>query len=169
MAELPASLYFAELLEEGDAQAYAALQGMSDDLYGNIRFYDTMFGGVLIEADVTGLPDGYVPGGSAFFGFHIHETGDCSEQFMRTGDHFDKNDLEHPLHSGDLPPLLSNNGYAYMAFYDERFRLSDLLGRSVVIHDQRDDFTTQPSGDSGEKIACGVIEPSRRREQREDS
>lgn len=58
---------------------------------------------------------------------------------------------------GDLPPLLSNRGYAWTAFYDTRFGISDIVGRSLIIHENRDDFTTQPAGDSGKKIACGVI------------
>ena len=61
-------------------------------------------------------------------------------------------------YTGGLPPLLSNHGYAWMAFYDARFTISDILGRSLIIHENRDDFTTQPAGDSGTKIACGVIE-----------
>ena len=61
-------------------------------------------------------------------------------------------------YTGDLPPLLSNHGYAWMAFYDARFTVADIIGRSLIIHENRDDFTTQPAGDSGTKIACGVIE-----------
>jgi Cu-Zn family superoxide dismutase len=44
-----------------------------------------------------------------------------------------------------------------MSFYDKRFSLQDILGRSVIIHNQPDDFTTQPSGNSGAMIGCGVI------------
>ena len=61
------------------------------------------------------------------------------------------------MHTGDLPPLLNNNGYAYLSFYDNRFRLKEILGKSIIIHSRRDDFTSQPAGDSGEKIGCGVI------------
>lgn len=65
------------------------------------------------------------------------------------------------MHAGDMPSLLNNGGYAYLSFYDEHFRLEDILGRSLVIHSQRDDFTSQPAGDSGEKIGCGVIRAGR--------
>lgn len=64
----------------------------------------------------------------------------------------------HPKHAGDLPPLLSNHGYAWMPFYTTRFSVMDIIGKSIVIHNMRDDFTSQPAGDSGVKIACGVIQ-----------
>lgn len=61
---------------------------------------------------------------------------------------------------GDLPPLLANRGgYAMMIFYTDRFRPREILGRTLVIHDMPDDFRTQPSGNSGMKIACGLIFP----------
>ena len=60
-----------------------------------------------------------------------------------------------------MPPLLANQGYAWMSFYDKRFSMEDILDRSVVIHQDPDDFKTQPSGNSGAMIACGVIRPYR--------
>ena len=63
-----------------------------------------------------------------------------------------------PYHAGDLPPLVSMNGYAWMCVYVQHLDLKNVIGRSVVVHSQADDFTTQPSGNSGEKIACGVID-----------
>lgn len=59
--------------------------------------------------------------------------------------------------AGDLLPLLGNEGYAYSVFYTDRFELKDIIGRSLIIHNAPDDFTTQPSGNSGAKIGCGVI------------
>lgn len=63
----------------------------------------------------------------------------------------------HPDHAGDLLPLMGNQGYAWSAFYDKRFTLDEIIGRSVIIHSGRDDFSSQPSGDSGTKIGCGTI------------
>ena len=63
----------------------------------------------------------------------------------------------HPFHSGDLPSLLENNGYAYMTVLTNRFKIADIIGKVVIIHDSPDDFTSQPSGNSGMKIACGII------------
>lgn len=95
---------------------------------------------------------------SHFYGMHIHEHGDCSGNFENTGNHFNPDNTLHPMHLGDLPPLLSNDGYAWMSVFDKRFRLDDVIGKSIVIHNMRDDFTSQPSGNSGSKIGCGVIE-----------
>ena len=91
---------------------------------------------------------------------HIHEFGDCTPPFDKTGGHYNREDRVpnlHPEHSGDLIPLFGNQGYAWTAFYDKRIVVPEITGKSVVVHRMRDDFTSQPAGDSGEKIACGVI------------
>ncbi len=80
------------------------------------------------------------------------------QPFPNTGNHYNPGNVPHPEHAGDLLPLLSNNGYAWMSFYTSRFNIEEIIGRSLVIHSMRDDFTTQPSGNSGDKIGCGVIE-----------
>ena len=71
--------------------------------------------------------------------------------------HYNPGNKSHPQHAGDLPPLLSDAGEAWMSVYTSRFFPEDVIGKTVVIHDRPDDFHTQPSGDSGEKIACGKI------------
>ena len=65
--------------------------------------------------------------------------------------------VDVPYHAGDLPPLFSSHGQAYMAVLSGRFRIPEVLGRTIVIHSGPDDFTPQPAGNSGKKIACGVI------------
>lgn len=96
-----------------------------------------------------------------FYGFHIHEGASCtgkqSDSFANTGGHYNPGNKSHPQHAGDLPPLLSDAGEAWMSVYTSRFFPEDVIGKTVVIHDRPDDFHTQPSGDSGEKIACGKI------------
>ena len=57
-----------------------------------------------------------------------------------------------------MPPLFENNGYAYLSFFTNRFEVKDVIGKVVIIHDMPDDFNTNPSGNSGTKIACGKIE-----------
>lgn len=98
---------------------------------------------------------------SRIFGFHIHEGGCCrgneSDPFADTLSHYNPQGCEHPAHAGDLPPLFGNRGCAFSAFLTDRFTVEEIIGRTVVIHDMPDDFTTQPSGDSGSKIGCGVI------------
>ncbi len=104
---------------------------------------------------------------SRIFGFHIHEGGCCrgneSDPFADTLSHYNPNGCEHPAHAGDLPPLFGNKGCAFSAFLTDRFTVEEIIGRTVVIHDMPDDFTTQPAGGSGSKIGCGVIcDPNRR-------
>lgn len=130
--------------------AYPAISGL-------VKFYETPYQGVLVEAEFFNLPNVQVPGSSDYYAFHIHENGDCSNDFTRTGEHFSLPGQMHPFHNGDFPPLLSNQGYAWLSFYDKRFTVKDILGRSVVVHIGADDFHSQPSGNSGAKIACGVI------------
>ena len=152
-------LPFVQLLENNAPQAMAWVTGGSaaPQLSGLVKFYDTPYGGVLVEAEVFGLPNISTPGATDFYALHIHENGDCSQDFTRTGEHYGPGTEPHPDHAGDLLPLMGNQGYAWSAFYDKRFRISDIMGRSVVIHAKRDDFSSQPSGDAGAKIGCGVI------------
>ena len=120
---------------------------------GTVKFYQRG-NGTLVVAQICGLPRSE----TGFFGFHIHEGGDCcGEGFPNTGGHFDPCGTEHPQHAGDLPSLLACNGEAYLAVLTGRFRVKDVIGRTVVIHSRPDDFRSQPSGDAGEKIASGVI------------
>lgn len=139
--------------------AGAQIRGNADHPlpYGFVGFYTALTGGLFIQAEVFHLPDEEMPGSSGFFGMHIHENGDCTLPFDKTGGHYDPAGREHPSHAGDLPPLLSGGGYAWMTFYDPRLSIDDVVGRSLVIHSMRDDFTSQPAGDSGMKIGCGVI------------
>ena len=122
-------------------------------LRGTVRFIPRK-NGTLVIAEISGLP----ATDTGFFAFHTHEGGNCSgPDFPNTGSHYDPDDRDHPLHAGDLPPLLSSGGYAYLAVMTDRFRVKDVIGRTVVIHSGPDDFRTQPSGSAGNKIACGVI------------
>ena len=88
---------------------------------------------------------------------HIHQFGECSDNFSKTGEHYNPENNLHPSHAGDLLPLLANQGYAWSAFYDKRFTIDEIIGKSVIIHSGPDDFTTQPSGNAGIKIGCGEI------------
>lgn len=150
---------FVSLLQDNKPTAMAWIQGNEThpSLSGLARFYETSYGGTLVDVEVFGLPNKDMCGSSDFYALHIHEFGDCTLPFDKTGNHYNPTDVQHPGHAGDLPPLLGNQGYAWQAFYDKRFTVDEVIGRSIIIHAQRDDFTTQPSGNSGEKIGCGVI------------
>lgn len=123
-------------------------------LSGCIRFYQQK-GCVLIVVEIFGLPRENETG---FFGFHIHQGESCSgTDFSETGSHYNPVDQIHPKHAGDLPPLMCCRGNAYLAVKSDRFTVHDIIGKTVVIHSDPDDFHTQPAGNAGRKIACGVI------------
>ncbi len=126
-------------------------QGYSN-LKGIVNFY-ALANGVVVMADIEGLPKT----NTNIFAFHIHEGESCEDDFSKTGGHFNPKNQPHPNHAGDMPPLFSNNGDAWFCFYTTRFKIEEIIGKTVIIHEGPDDFTTQPSGNSGNKIACGVI------------
>ena len=137
-------------------KAIARIYGGKDypQLSGTVRFF-LGIDGVIVEVEVKGLPETE----SSFFGFHIHAGGSCTgEGFADTESHYNPREDIHPQHAGDLPPLLSNDGKAYMKVLSNRFSIEEIIGRTVIIHNAPDDFRTQPSGNAGMKIACGVIQ-----------
>lgn len=146
-------------------QAVARLSGGESfpDISGAVRFYQTC-SGVLVRTEVSGLPAtaDKSPCNGRVFGFHIHSGSGCGGSmdgpFSDAMAHYNPGGCAHPYHAGDLPPLFGNSGYALSVFLTDRFSVSEVIGRTVIIHDRPDDFTTQPSGNSGTKIACGVIE-----------
>ena len=142
--------------------AYANVSGSAEypSVHGTVTFRQLQ-GGVLVTAEVYGLPQNQSECSCGVFGFHIHEGRECggneNDPFANAKEHFNPKDCPHPYHAGDLPPLFGNDGYAYMSVFTNRFNLSDIVGRVIIIHSKPDDFTTQPSGNAGEKIACGKI------------
>jgi Cu-Zn family superoxide dismutase len=123
------------------------------NLKGQVKFYEKN-GYVIVQAVIHGLPKTQ----TGFFGFHIHEGKSCTgTDFSDTGNHYNPNYMPHPSHPGDLPPLMFCNNGAFLSVATNRFRIQDIIGRTIVIHNSVDDFTTQPSGNAGKKIACGVI------------
>lgn len=141
-----------------DAVAKICGGAEAPQLTGCIAFYQES-GCVLIETKVSGLP---MESETGFFGFHIHQGESCSgADFSGTGSHYNPAGLAHPKHAGDLPPLLSCRGNAYLSVKTGRFSVKDILGRTVVIHSDPDDFRSQPAGNAGTKIACGVIRKGR--------
>ena len=157
----------ADLLKrEPDAFSHVRGSEKYSGICGTVRFYRIQCG-CFVAYEIKGLPTGNGKCESPVFGFHIHEGGSCTgnakDPFADTLLHFDKCGCEHPHHSGDMPPLFGNNGCAVSAFFTNRFSVNEVVGRTVVVHAMPDDFTTQPSGGSGEKIACGIIELNRKR------
>jgi Cu-Zn family superoxide dismutase len=127
---------------------------------GTVNFTETE-GRLRVEARVTGLTPGE-------HGFHIHEVGDCSAPDASSAKgHFNPTAKAHGHHAGDehhggdMPNLIANaQGEAKYSAELRGLSLSGangVVGRSVVIHADPDDYKSQPAGNSGKRVACGVI------------
>lgn len=156
-------LHFMETALYHMPTAYAELIGNpgTGEINGMVRFYP-VGSGVLVNAEVYGLPTHTENCGYDIFGFHIHEGNSCSgntsDPYANAGMHYNPNNCPHPAHVGDMPPLFGNNGSAWMMYFTDRISIPEILGKTIIIHSNPDDFSTQPSGNSGAKIACGTIQ-----------
>lgn len=117
--------------------------------------------GTKVVADITGLTPGK-------HGFHIHEFGDCSSQDGKSaGGHYNPTKHEHAgpevpnRHVGDLGNIEADaDGKAHLEMTDKMLKLSgdtSIIGYGVIVHEKADDLKTQPTGDAGGRVACGVI------------
>ncbi len=118
--------------------------------------------GVRVVADITGLTPGE-------HGFHIHEKGDCSApDASSAGGHFNPTGMPHggpdsgEHHLGDMGNITADaSGNAHLDRVFSFLTLSgsnSIIGHALIVHGGRDDLTSQPSGDAGARVACGVIE-----------
>ncbi len=130
-------------------------------VFGIVTFEEVEGGGVQIVGNVEGLTPGK-------HGFHIHEFGDCSApDGSSTGGHYNPNGHFHgspdhaERHMGDLGNIVADDtGHGHYERLDKVIQLSgahSVIGRSLVVHSNADDYTTQPTGNSGGRVACGVI------------
>ena len=144
-------------------QAIAIVKGNTNykGINGTVQFYPKK-SGVLVISQIFGLPKGTNKCDSPIFAFHIHSgvscTGNEEDPFADSKGHLNLNNCPHPYHTGDMSPLFGCNGYAFSVFFTDRFTIKEIIGKTVIIHSGPDDFTSQPSGNSGTKIACGIIE-----------
>jgi len=131
-----------------------------NSVHGVVTF-EAVENGVHVIADVSGLTPGK-------HGFHIHEFGDCSaDDGMSAGGHFNPLGMPHSMpssdkrHVGDLGNIEADkDGNAHLDFVDGMMKFmgeNSIVGRSVVVHEKEDDFKTQPTGNAGARIGCGVI------------
>lgn len=143
-------------------QATARVKGSSDfpDINGTVQFYQTT-AGVIVAAQISGLPTDSEPCKERIFAFHIHSGGKCTgnktDYFADADGHYNPGECPHPSHAGDMPPLFGCRGFAFSAFLTDRISVREIIGKTVIIHSSPDDFSTQPAGNAGTKIACGVI------------
>jgi Cu-Zn family superoxide dismutase len=116
---------------------------------------------VKVVADITGLTPGK-------HGFHIHEFGDCSSPDAKSaGGHFNPGGHHHGApdaadrHAGDLGNVEADAaGKAHLELSDKVMKMSgsdSIVGHAVIVHEKADDLKTQPTGDAGGRVACGVI------------
>ncbi len=143
--------------------ARAELRDANGNSVGSVAFTQTR-GGVLVTADLTNLPAGR-------HAIHVHDTGRCEAPFTTAGGHYNPTMRSHgyrsqmPHHAGDLPNfLIAANGTGRvealgrdLSLVPGPVGLFDADGASVVVHADADDYASEPAGNSGNRIACGVI------------
>ncbi len=142
-------------------KAIAVLHPTAGNNAKGVVTFTKVEGGVRVLAVFEGVPAGA-------HGFHIHEFGDCSSaDGTAAGGHFNPHNMEHagPMaekrHIGDLGNVTADeSGKAQLEYVDKHLAFSganSILGRGLILHAKADDLKTQPTGDAGGRIACGVI------------
>ena len=128
---------------------------------GSITLYPLQGHATLVTVNVRGLTPG-------FHGFHIHEFGNCADNGNAAGGHFNPMSMPHSSpdatshHAGDFGNVTAGaNGEVHTKFTTRSVTVSpgqrSAVGKAVILHANPDDLTTQPTGNAGGRIACGVI------------
>jgi len=135
----------------------------ASEVRGSVTFTEAEGGGAAVKLDLTGVPEGV-------HGFHVHEKGDCSApDATSAGGHFNPHGMQHAgpgdveRHAGDFGNVIASaSGVVKTELVMSGISLKEgaidsAIGRGLILHAKRDDLTTQPTGDAGGRIACGVI------------
>ncbi len=145
--------------------AKAAMKDAKGQDVGTIALSESG-GGVTLKLNLKGLPSGEKA-------FHIHETGKCEPPFKSAGDHYNPTGAKHGKeadggpHAGDMENLkVGDDGTVSLTVVNEMVTLKkgektsvfDEDGSAIIVHAKADDYKSQPSGDAGDRIACGVIQ-----------
>jgi|SRR6185295_1857125 len=128
---------------------------------GTVKLVQMKDGSVEVTADLTGVPEGV-------HGFHIHDKGDCGDNGNAAGGHYNPGGTPHgaptvdPHHAGDFGNVTADaQGRVHTQFTTRSVTVaagaSSAVGHAVILHGNPDDLTTQPSGNAGPRIACGVV------------
>jgi len=143
-------------------QAIAILHPTAGNKVSGTVTFTEVADGVQVQAEIAGLTPGK-------HGFHVHEFGDCSAADLSSaGAHFNPTSQPHAgpdaeaRHVGDMGNVEADaSGTAKLSYLDHHISLTNdqrsVIGRSVIVHAKPDDLKSQPAGDSGARIACGVI------------
>jgi Cu-Zn family superoxide dismutase len=159
-----AALLAATLLAAAEAPSSHAVAVLQPVPNGNVRgtiHFRKRPAGVQVQGTITGLTAGA-------HGFHVHEYGECSApDFSSAGEHFNPTGAPHGArtaarrHVGDLGNVEAGaDGSVTLDYTDAQLRFDgarSILGRGVIVHEKADDLKTQPTGDAGGRLACGVI------------
>lgn len=143
------------------AAAEATMKDAKGKDVGTVTLSDTPHG-TLLHAQLKGLPAGA-------HAFHVHAVGKCEPPFKSAGGHYNPDGKKHGhlagdgMHAGDMPNLhVPSAGAIEIEVLNTRVKLDDALfdadGAAVVIHAGADDYKSDPAGEAGDRIACGVIE-----------
>ena len=164
IAVATASLFLAACASYSDGpNATANLQATKGNAVTGTVQFSKRGNKVLVAGEVQGLKPG------AVHGFHVHEKGDCSSgDGMSAGGHFNPTSKSHGSHdhsehhAGDLVSLTADaNGVARFSYTLATLTVgegvTDVIGRGLIVHRDPDDFKTQPTGNSGPRLACAVI------------
>jgi Cu-Zn family superoxide dismutase len=151
------------LWDSGGAVAVAEVKAtQGNTVAGKVEFRQSG-SEVRVKVDLAGMAP------NSEHGFHVHERGDCSApDGMSAGGHFNPEGVAHgmyshpPHHAGDMPNLKADDkGEVHTSFEVTYLTVgsggTDVVGRSVIVHRDPDDFRSQPAGNSGPRLACGVI------------
>lgn len=128
---------------------------------GTVHMQELADGSVEVEVDLTGVPPGV-------HGFHVHAFGNCGDDGNAAGGHFNPMSMPHAApdaashHAGDFGNVTAAaNGEVHTRFTTRSITVSEgersAVGKAVILHANPDDLTTQPTGNAGGRIACGVV------------
>ena len=128
---------------------------------GTVRLTQMADGAVDVQVELTGVPPGV-------HGFHVHDKGDCGDNGNAAGGHFNPATTEHgspaamPHHAGDWGNVTANDaGEVHTRFTTRSVTVAaganSAVGHAIILHANPDDLKTQPTGNAGARIACGVV------------
>lgn len=154
-----------QAVAEEAATAKASFVDAKGQANGTAELTGMAAGGVLMKLEITGLPE------NSWVAFHVHETGSCDHTtgHESAGGHFNPGSKQHGFtladgpHAGDMPnQYVGADGALRAEVYNPLVTLDEadagISGRALMVHAKPDDYESQPSGDAGDRLACGVIE-----------